>query len=401
MVDFHQILGGTKMRNGRKGFTLIELLVVIAIIAVLIALLLPAVQAAREAARRSQCRNNLKQIALAQHNYSDVNKTFTPAVLYVYNQCCHCICSCGVPGLYNDMNVHTWGQYLLPYLEAGTVYNKIDNNAPIFSPICIPVPTTAKYTSLNSGCACFDPCAAKRPLAASIPSFACPSAPRSVNPFVEKTQCWNCCFTCWSNFTRLAGASDYQAINGYHRNVLCWYQTNGGKSLNRCGVLTCPSSCQSAVSIDMITDGTSSTIIATEMAGRPDLWVKGGCGTYPPGKQSGRYSILRCKGGASPGCKFTVSNPGGCWGCIKNAESWVSGTNFFGTWPPPAAHAPVCFFNCSNEHDAGFVYSFHPGSGGVAFSDGSAHMISESISIKVLIPLFTYNGHEVVTDSSF
>src|SRR3954467_8992441 len=100
----------------RQGFTLIELLVVIAIIAVLISLLLPAVQSAREAARRAQCVNNLKQMALASHNYESTSGAFpigNRAFATTYP---------GAPAC-NVYLGHSAFNYLLPFLEGGNTYN--------------------------------------------------------------------------------------------------------------------------------------------------------------------------------------------------------------------------------------------------------------------------------------
>ena len=112
------------MRVSRRAFTLIELLVVIAIIAILIALLLPAVQQARESARRTQCKNNLKQIGLALHNYHDTHTKFPPARLNVG------FVGWGGPpqgGPARYTNASGWTM-LLPFIEQGNLYAKYDHN---------------------------------------------------------------------------------------------------------------------------------------------------------------------------------------------------------------------------------------------------------------------------------
>jgi prepilin-type N-terminal cleavage/methylation domain-containing protein len=101
------------LRRHRQGFTLIELLVVIAIIAILIALMLPAVQQAREAARRTQCKNNLKQIGIALHNYLGSNRYFPPSMVSDI--------STGVNSGGGEWSVQA---RILPYLEQGTMYKK-------------------------------------------------------------------------------------------------------------------------------------------------------------------------------------------------------------------------------------------------------------------------------------
>jgi prepilin-type N-terminal cleavage/methylation domain-containing protein len=104
----HKLLPDGQLVSRRKAFTLIELLVVIAIIAVLIALLLPAVQQAREAARRTQCKNNLKQLGLALHNYHDTANTFPPGWIGKSS------------GNYSGFG---WNSMLLPYVDQGPLYN--------------------------------------------------------------------------------------------------------------------------------------------------------------------------------------------------------------------------------------------------------------------------------------
>ncbi len=129
--------------SGGAGMTILIVAGVVAIpmflicIGVLVGLLLPAVQAAREAARRMQCSNNLKQIALAMHNYHDEYKAFPPAFTVDAN---------GKP-------LHSWRTLLLPYMEQQALYSQIDLNKPWDDPVNQP------FNSMV------------------VPTYSCPSAP--------------------------------------------------------------------------------------------------------------------------------------------------------------------------------------------------------------------------------
>ena len=111
----------------RPAFTLVELLVAIAIISILIALLLPAVQQAREAARRTECRNHLKQIGLALHNYHDQFSVFPPSSTNDVEQG-------GWIGDPLSRHLHSWASLLLPNLDDGNLYHSIDYNVSSLHP---------------------------------------------------------------------------------------------------------------------------------------------------------------------------------------------------------------------------------------------------------------------------
>ncbi|MBD3676621.1 MAG: DUF1559 domain-containing protein [Planctomycetaceae bacterium] len=114
-------------RRTKKGFTLIELLVVIAIIAVLVALLLPAVQQAREAARRSSCKNNLKQIGLALHNYHDTYKSL-PANFWRHSRPDDPNTTNNYWSGSGSVEAYGWHVSLLPYLDQAPLFNQLDVN---------------------------------------------------------------------------------------------------------------------------------------------------------------------------------------------------------------------------------------------------------------------------------
>lgn len=215
------------MNRRQSGFTLVELLVVIAIIGILVGLLLPAVQSAREAARRMQCSNNLKQLALALHNYESAFGFFPPSRLGA---------SVAIEGRGSGSSSYqSWPTLILPFVEQSNLQNLMNFNS--------------AWSSL-----------ANRPaVGTQLPLMTCPSAPGSD----RVDEYW----------VAGAAAGDYGSINEIKDKVYPRVLNLPDPGDNaRAGVLAK----DVRNPIRDITDGTSNTLMIAEAAGQPAVWTSRG-----------------------------------------------------------------------------------------------------------------------------
>ena len=353
-----------------RGFTLIELLVVIAIIAVLIALLLPAVQQAREAARRAQCKNNLKQLGLAIHNYDSTYSCFPPA---------------GTRDV--DFSVQA---RLLPYVEQQNLQNQLDFTQAAFSggfAAKIPNPLFVQA------------------FATPIPLFLCPSDPA---PSVTQV---NASGTLYSY-----GGLNYMASYGSNK------QTNNDFHQRTDG----PFYQYSSVRFRDFTDGTSNTVVMSETVrsqGDDETIAAGTLPQFPYRKtlngSSGLSSAVTPIQGldvtGAPWSGFVnsnnkVSNPdlNAVWASLNQ---WRGGTSpalrgrgtswaFTGAinsmtngYTPPNSRVPDIV-----THWTGYFgpRSWHTGGANVLLGDGAVRFLSDSIDVNLHRSLHSTSGGEVV-----
>ncbi len=217
----------------RHAFTLIELLVVIAIIAILIALLVPAVQKVREASSRLSCTNNLKQIALALHNYNDTHSVFPVGQANDFYSN-----ATGTPAM--NWIRGCWAHFILPYMEQATVYKSFE--------ICVQQNGWALLADHKD---------------TLIEPYICPSDPNSPR---TKTIDTNVCFP--------SGAT---LMQGLHTNyVACSGSTVYGLGQNLNGMFYV----RSRTRIADVLDGTSNTLMLSEICVSPDVTANDLRGRY-------------------------------------------------------------------------------------------------------------------------
>ncbi len=316
---------GTRARRPRA-FTLIELLVVIAIIAILIALLLPAVQQAREAARRTQCKNHLKQLGLALHNYHDVFNTFPMG---------NTNASCGGWG-------HSWWAAILPYIDQAPLYNQWNFNLGYVGspPACNGDGYVDQWQMLDGK---------------KIPVGWCPSSPMAE----FETTPHNNGNLAVATYAGIAGASNDPA----GRLVS---STNGIYS--RSGILFN----RSRVRIGEITDGTSNVMIVGEQS---DYLVETATGQRRIAIHSWPHSMWM--GTADPNDRsFNTATvrytPG-----YKQAEG---GHNFYGCTTTGV---------CGNMGNNNPIQSAHTGGAQILLSDGTVRFISANINLLTFLNMAT------------
>ncbi len=337
----------------RRAFTLIELLVVIAIIAILIALLLPAVQQAREAARRTQCRNNLKQLGLALHNYESSLQTFPPNL---------------VPGNNYNYSGGNWGvlAYLSPYLDQTAIYNLMNLNAPTYA-------ATSPYNIADPNNA----------LAASyvIPMFLCPS---------DKSTSLGGAYGVAS-----LGPSNYCANQGSGTNVLTGGTINGSP-YNADGVMFA----NSKIRIADITDGTSNTACMSESVLGDG--ARNATGTTPPASPQKVYAYNTSYSNVDDAsCAAATS-----WNVQTPRQFlWYSGeirnTSYNHYYNPNDSR-----WDCiTNAYSLGYTAvgwkaarSLHTGGVHLLMCDGSVRFVSNNIDNTLWRSLATRAGGEVISN---
>lgn len=331
------------MRGSKSpGFTLVELLVVIAIIGILVALLLPAVQAAREAARRTQCTNNLKQIALALHNHHDTHNHF-PAGGDSFD------------GRFHDPDGGNGGRcgtivHLLPYIEQTALYDAIKSIEPLS--LGAPWNVDEVYETDLSNVKCPSNSGNTRH---THPTFGGRTAP--LNSYV-----FSLGDGLWTQGHLPGSALHRQTISRgmFYREEKSFSDCTDGTS-NTAAISECLSPTQR--------DGTD---VRTNVARYDGIWD----GT-PHGAPFNCTNGLPMKPGSTT--QFADAHKSPTWRGILFTCGW-SAVNGFTTMTPP--NSPMCHYGPRPNNDWAVLppVSNHPGGVNVAFLDGSVHFISETIN---------------------